>query len=415
MSKKSFLAVVIVVALLILGLGVYLLFFTKPNIGAPDNKGTYSPFGNYTGSNSSTSPSTSTASSTASDETPNYTNTQNSPLIKISGSPVAGAGSFERKAPGVSTSTTVVRYTERATGHTMDFDMVSGKTLISSNTTIPSIYKAWWSGSNLIAQFLDQNRQTVKTYAGSLPINSTSTKALSGSFLANNIYSLAISPKGNKIFYLQTGDGAEGIVANIDGSGRSQILTFPFNEWQTQWPSDSAITLTTKASSGVPGFMYFLSPSTGTLTKAMGNIEGLTTRTNPSLSHTLYSASTDGGLTAGVYDIKKDLYFDLQNATLPEKCVWSTLNKNIAYCAVPTSIAIGKYPDDWYQGNVSFVDNIYKMDVSLPSMNLIYSLPKDQNIDAINLNLDQKENELYFTNKNDFYLWGLDLKNLNSN
>jgi hypothetical protein len=79
---------------------------------------------------------------------------------------------------------------------------------------------------------------------------------------------------------------------------------------------------------------------------------------------------------------------------------------------VPSTIPSGNYPDDWYKGSVSFVDNIYKVDLSLPAIQAIYKLPTDQAIDATNLFLDAKEENLYFTNKSDYYLWGLTIKGL---
>ena len=410
MSRKTLLFLVIIIAIAILGLGVYLLFFTKPPIGNTTNTGVYyNPFGNYSGSATTTSTANQTVPTTEENGNPTtYVNSATSPLTKIATLPIAGAESFERKTAGTATTTTIVRYTDRATGHTMDYNTTTRILATASNTTIPTIYRAWWSGGNLLAQFLDKDKQTIKTYAGILPTTSTSTVALSGSFLANDIYNLAISPKGNRVFYLQAGDNAVGAIANIDGSKRNQIFTFPFNEWATQWPNENTITLTTKPSSNIAGFMYLLS-STGVMTKALGGINGLTTRTSPSLNYSLYSESTGGGISTAIYDLKKGLTTPLNHSTLPEKCLWSTLNKTVAYCAVPTNIAIGNYPDDWYQGNVSFVDNIYKIDVSLPAMQLLYSLPQDQSIDAINLFLDQKENNLYFTNKNDYSLWGLNL------
>jgi len=412
MSRKTLIFIVIIVALLILGLGIYLLFFTKPPIGNTNPNTNYAPFGNYSGS-STTTPTSPNQNNTSNEGNPTYTNSPVSPLTKISTAPIAGAGSFERKIAGTATTTTIARYTERATGHTVDYDTTANTLSNSSNTTIPSIYRAWWSGGALLAQFLDQDGQTIKTYAGNLPTtNSTSTSALSGSFLTNNIYNLAVSPKGNRVFYLQTGDSAIGTIANVDGTKRNQVLSFPFNEWATQWPNESTITLTTKASYNTAGFMYFLSSATGAMTKALGDINGLTTLTSPSLNYTIYSASVNGGISTAIYDLKNNTSFTFSNPTLPEKCVWSTLSKTVAYCAVPTSVGIGNYPDDWYQGNVSFVDNIYKIDVSLPSMQLLYSLPQDQNIDAINLFLDAKENHLFFTNKNDYYLWGLTIKGL---
>ena len=413
MSRKTLIFIVIIIAILILGLGIYLLFFTKPLISPTNPNSGYSPFGNYTGSSTTTPSNPNTSNSTSTDNAVTYTNSPTSPLIRISTAPIAGTGSFQRKiATNSATTTTIARYTERATGHTMDYDLTSNKLTNSSNTTIPTIYRAWWSGSSLLAQFLDKDGQTTKTYAGNLPITSTSTLSLSGSFLANDIYNLAISPKGNRIFYLQAGDSAVGTVSNIDGTKRNQIFTFPFNEWVTQWPNESTITLTTKASSNVAGFMYFLSSATGAMTKALGNIYGLTTRTSPSLNYTIYSAGTDNGILTAVYDLKKDTSYAFNNPTLAEKCVWSTLNKTVAYCAVPTSIPNGNYPDSWYQGNVSFTDNIYKIDMSLPAVQLLYNLPQNQNIDAINLSLDQKEKYLFFTNKNDYYLWGLNLTGL---
>jgi hypothetical protein len=149
------------------------------------------------------------------------------------------------------------------------------------------------------------------------------------------------------------------------------------------------------------------------MTKAFGGIAGLTTLTNPDLNYTLYSKSTTGGFLTSVYELKKEGEFTLNNdSTLPEKCVWSKLKKTTAYCAVPSTIPIANYPDDWYKGNISFVDNIYKLDLTLPAFQLLYSLPKDQNIDIINPFLDAKEDNLYFTNKNDYFLWGLTIKGL---
>ena len=412
MSKKTLLVIIILVALVILGVGIYLLFFTKPLVSQTTPNGTYSPFGNYSGSSSTTPNVTATSSSST---VANSTSTYSSPtavLIKISSAPIAGAGSYQRKITSTTTTDTIVRYTDRATGHTMDYDTNNNSSFTASNTTIPTIYNAWWSGSNLLAQFLDQDGQTIKTYVGSLSTAATSTLPLSGSFLTNNVYALAISPKTNRIFYITAGGSAVGTISNIDGTKKNQFFNFPFNEWNTEWPNESTITLTTKASYNTAGYMYFLSSTKGTMTKALGDINGLTTRTSPSLNYTIYSGSTNGGLATAVYDFKHNTSYTLNNPTLPEKCVWSTLKPSVAYCAIPINVGIGNYPDDWYQGNVSFVDNIYKIDMTLPSAELLYSLPQDQNIDATNLFLDQQENHLYFTNKNDYNLWGLNIANL---
>ncbi len=413
MSRKYTVILIIVIAAIVLALGIFLLFFTSPAIQNTTGPSSNSPFGSYNGS-SSTTPITSADgnNSTASSSSDvQYINNPTSQLLKISTVPIAGAEVFDRKI-NATTSVSIVRYIERATGHTDEYNHSTGALSASSNTTIPSIYQAWWSSNTVLAQFIGQSKDLVKTFTGNLPASTSPATQLIGGFLSDNISTLAISPKGNRVFTIQKGDSALGYISNLDGSKKTSVLNFPFNEWVAQWPNENTITLTTKPSSGALGFMYFLTTG-GAMTKALGNITGLTTLTNPSLSYTIYSSSQNGSISAGIYNFSKNTYQQFtSNPTLPEKCVWSKLNKTTAYCAVPTTIPSGNYPDDWYQGSVSFVDNIYKIDMSIPTVQLLYQLPTDQSIDAINLFLDAKEENLYFTNKSDYYLWGLTIKGL---
>ena len=98
--------------------------------------------------------------------------------------------------------------------------------------------------------------------------------------------------------------------------------------------------------------------------------------------------------------------------TLPEKCVWGA-GSEVVYCAVPKSINQGEYPDSWYQGEISFSDAIWKIDVASGSTTMISdptTVPGGEDVDAIKLSLDQNQNYLFFVNKKDSYLWELSLK-----
>ncbi|HAO64780.1 TPA: hypothetical protein DCQ44_02230 [Candidatus Taylorbacteria bacterium] len=414
MSKKTLIAVIIIVAVLVLVLGIFLLFFTSPviqttNTGLSPN----SPFGNYGGSSSTTpiTPTPTPDNGQANGPVTPYLNSPTSPLVKISTEPIAGAQVFDRKISGTTTAS-IVRYMERATGHVLEYNRTNNFLTTASNTTIPSIYQAWWSGNTVLAQFIGASKDTIRTFVGNLPSAPTSTTQLTGTFLNDNVSSLAISPKGNRMFTLGGGNFAIGNISSLDGTKPTSVLNFPFNEWAVEWPNETTLTLTTKPSAGIPGFMYFLT-TTGFMTKVTGNIFGLSSRSSPDLGHAVLSASTNGGIATVIYDINKNTSLAFtDNPTLAEKCVWSKLSKTTAYCAIPQNIPIGNYPDDWYQGNVSFVDNIYKIDLTLPAVQLLYKLPSDQQIDVTNLFLDAKEENLYFTNKSDYYLWGLTIKNL---
>jgi hypothetical protein len=82
------------------------------------------------------------------------------------------------------------------------------------------------------------------------------------------------------------------------------------------------------------------------------------------------------------------------------------------YCAVPISITPGDYPDDWYQGNVSFSDQFWQIDPTSDNAEMLIDPTKigDKEIlDATRLALDDGGNYLFFQNKIDSYLWEIKL------
>jgi hypothetical protein len=81
------------------------------------------------------------------------------------------------------------------------------------------------------------------------------------------------------------------------------------------------------------------------------------------------------------------------------------------YCAVPSKPVSGTYPDDWYQGTVSFNDNIWQVNADTSELHQIASITDQSNqfVDGFNLNTDSKDNFLIFMDKNHLSLWSLDL------
>ncbi|MBU0998803.1 hypothetical protein KKG24_00625, partial [Patescibacteria group bacterium] len=85
---------------------------------------------------------------------------------------------------------------------------------------------------------------------------------------------------------------------------------------------------------------------------------------------------------------------------------------NAIYCGVPKSITNNRYPDTWYQGEVSFSDQIWKIDIKTESATLLLDpiTISGEDIDSIKLMLDSNENYLFFINKKDSFLWEFNLK-----
>jgi hypothetical protein len=198
-----------------------------------------------------------------------------------------------------------------------------------------------------------------------------------------------------------------GTVFNLSDSKKAQVFDSLFTEWLPFWPNSKTITLTTKASGSVPGYMYALNLDNKALTKVLGGIGGLTTLMSPSGKLVLYGDSTLG---LYVYHMDTKNSERLGVRTLPEKCVWNKTSDGV-YCAVPGVVAGATYPDSWYRGEVSFSDQIWKINIQNGTASII-SDPADigENIDGIKLGLDRDENYLFFVNKKDSFLWELGLR-----
>ena len=81
------------------------------------------------------------------------------------------------------------------------------------------------------------------------------------------------------------------------------------------------------------------------------------------------------------------------------------------YCGIPVEIPSAVYPDTWYQGLVSFSDNLWSIDTADGTTDLLVQLPGEakQTIDVIEPKLSPSENLLIFINKNDLTLWSFEL------
>ena len=92
--------------------------------------------------------------------------------------------------------------------------------------------------------------------------------------------------------------------------------------------------------------------------------------------------------------------------TLPEKCLFSAINTDIIYCAIPRNIPKSDYPDDWYQGLFFFSDTLWQINLSSGAKKMILD---EEDFDIINIFSDEKENYLFFQDKRNSTLWSFKL------
>ncbi|TAL48818.1 hypothetical protein EPN83_03445 [Patescibacteria group bacterium] len=404
MNKRILTGIGILIFLILLGGGWY-FFFSKGN---PEEKtgGSTSPFG--------TPPSGSQANvpvsvpSGGGEATQLQTQTFGA-LRKISDVPVSGAGIFS--AAGI----TFVRFIEAATGHVYESQPETGSVKKISNTTIPKIANVLWgpSGSLFLAQL--EKDEGIETFAATLTEATTSTTTsqevggLRVKFLPVNISALALSPKGNQLFYVaKDSNGSRGYLGTAEGDKPALIWQSPLSEWTALWPKDDTIALTSKSSVLAPGYLFFLNPKTKNFSRVLRSEGAFTSLTHLGGEWTIFSEGRQDLILLNLFN-RKEGTTQVSPATFPEKCVWSKLSVLILYCGVPRAALRGELPDQWYQGIVSFSDDIWKFNLETGETELVANL-KDLSggdIDIIDPQLSPREDLLLFRNKNDLTLWTL--------
>lgn len=297
-----------------------------------------------------------------------------------------------------------IRYVEKKNGHIYKMFLDTNSKEKISNSTIPGIHEAFFSknGESVIYRYLS-NDKVISSFMATLG-------APKGEFLPQNITNLSLSSDKDKFFYLTKNEnGSTGTIGIFNAVKKDNVFVSPFTEWLSQWGGSKDIYLTTKPSYTVNGSIFILNTSNKTILKLFGGVPGLTTLVSQNGKLILYSASTPKGPELGIFDIENHSTKNINLFGLPEKCVWSIDGVNV-YCALPNLITGNQYPDVWYQGLVSFDDYFVKINAQTGDKVMIANSSGETPVDGTYLFLDKTENNLFFTNKKDYTLWGLKLK-----
>lgn len=232
----------------------------------------------------------------------------------------------------------------------------------------------------------------------------------SGKKFPDKTTQITTSPNKTSFFYLlEREDGVEGFVGNPNNISGSRVFHSPVKDWLVEWVSTDTLTLTTKPSGYVSGHMYTLNPQNGSLSHPLREIMGLTSKTNTNSSITLYN-DNNRGVSLWTYNQrtkKMEQFTDLK--TLTDKCAWKNTVEFV--CSVPENIVTGIYPDNWYQGKVSFNDKIFVKINSETKKQELFMKPSELNnelsgyFDAHNLYFAKENDLFFFIDKKTGHLW----------
>lgn len=307
-------------------------------------------------------------------------------------------------------TSTALLFVDKTNGYLYRYNLQSGKTTQITNTLIPGIAEAFIfeNGSRVIMRYVDTNKNSIVGLIAnipSVPEDGVANPLEAIQYLASDVVSVAVNyQKTSASYVVATKEGSA--VYMLVGKVPKLVASSPFREWVISYGGNK-LYATTKPSAYVegvttslPNFEMVLDEKTGLMSNpGPGNI----------LLHSMWGKN---GL-ATFFSIDSYLQV-LPVTTVASKCAWE--NINYVVCAVPKILPLGKegLPDDWFQGRVSFDDDLVIVDVKNNQSSTLYTFNPDKegvfDIDTISPN--DNGDLLGFTNKNDETLWLLNTNNI---
>jgi len=386
----------IVTIIILMAVWVYLLFFGVPSKGEVFNA---FDFGDTTDQN--------IPGPTATEEVVVTDNNTFEPLAQLRQLTTKQVIGYTEVAKDAS-STPVIYFAEAGTGHVFSLDLTTGVENRISNITIPVASKAAISKNGQYVAIasdsdLQQSGIEILTLA-------TDGSAPSSFAIDEPVIDFKMSTGDDLLYANQTNNSVIGKSLNLKTKVTKTLFEIPFREAVIVWgeTADATHYVYPKASSQLEGYFYQIQKGTLSRTPIAGY--GLTTIGNGTYS--IFTRQENNHYQSYSYDVSKNTAASLVMGFLPEKCAFSKNNAAAAVCAYTFNSDTATLPDTWYQGEISFSDDLWEVSLAdSESLLLVDTLAvSGRELDIINLLVSTDDEQVYFINKNDRTLWVYDFQ-----
>lgn len=334
-------------------------------------------------------------------EEPPSTETKTPPrLWRVSATPTAGFGFI------AGATSTTLRFMERSTGYLFEVDVHKGEMKRLTNTLVPKIYEATFSGDGAViasTQSNDGERTAFSAVLGTAS-SSDSLVPLVETALGKKILQIVPSKTIREFISLvEDGNGSALVRSRWDGSSPERIARSGIRDWRVHSLQDGSIVLAQRAASGIMGHAYRVGKDGGLTTLARA--PGLTILPRSS-SETLLISSENNSVNMTLSLSAATSSVSLPLKTLADKCVWAPGALPIAYCGVPENIGTPRLLDTWYRGLAHTSDTWWIIDARSATTSLLYAPSGEgKTLDVESPAVDDAGDYIAFMNAHDKSLW----------
>lgn len=384
--KKIWILIGIVLLIIILFGGAWWYLLMN---GAPEGlSGISNPFGIFGGGSSKEFATTTPETEVIAQPLPAVP----ASLRKLSTSPVAGAVMISRDGA------TYVRFVERGTGHVFEINLASSITERITGTTIPRTARAIWSpqGSRVVL-ITETTGGDTRIFAGTIERTDEGEGVLNTTELESAARNITFASTGESVYYVTpSSGGSTGYEHNLKTNVRTVRFNSVLRDITVTW--EPAVVAYTTPTAHMRGYAY----AGAGFTRLFGGVNGLMVM--PTANYRIVSYAENNSLISRT-DTLDGIPFAIP--VFPEKCAADPVRSTLLWCGAPSTLTPGAYPDLWYEGAISFNDNIWQVDVTTGNVTLM-SVPSEavgEAIDITDMQVGDAGDMLLFINKKDGALW----------
>lgn len=398
MNRKVLIIVGSAIVLFLLGIWIYMLFFSTPtNEQGGETSGIFSNFNlNDTGSRNDGSTD---ATNSDSQNNPGGIVDLTTPkkLRQLTTKNVAGYSEVEKA------SSTAVYFVESGLGHVYEIDFETGEERRLSGVTIPASTDASIrsDGEYFVIKIQDKNYTDLAI--GHFDSSSSSATV---AYLGESVTDFTINSAGDLLYAVKTSAGTIGKSYDFETGVIRELFNVPFRESRVLWSQTvgGSHFIFPKAASLLEGYVYEV--DNGTMSRIPVSGYGLSTVAGNDF--VLITSRTDTQYTSVVFDLEDSSVQPVEYAVVPEKCAFNYQLSTQLVCARELGKPLTRNaPDDWYQGVVKYTDSLWSVSTETGELTLLSNLTEEsgREIDVINPSFGSYAPHVYFQNKLDNSLW----------
>lgn len=406
MKKSWFVAFVIFITLLLLGIGLYFFFPSFQGVTNGVRPGIGSLFGNTDDNN--TDGNNNQATTTVSTSTnPIETPIEETPLeteigfkvFKVGDYAVTSLQPLDFKVSTTSTSTLLLSV-GRGSGIVRLYDPKTEVTSIVGTISVPNIITAEFTANGTYVVIQSQDGDSLKTIIlKNNPRTPTEERFFSPIFSSGDVTSFFI--EGNTVYLIEKIKSGSELYEYIPSTNKRTLLYRGVFSDLYGFARNGTVFLGTKAAANMQGFIFKLDRTKKTLTKVASSsaLSGIPNQAGNIIVTNTFLNKTSQTRLQNINTKDSSL---LSIRTLKDKCIPDFSTKTFMFCG-GSSNTPEAMPDSWYMGKVSLNDTLYLLDSEKSSFSIL--APTDESVDVFKPQSSAYSGILTFINKKDFYPW----------